>query len=91
MHTLTYDPQYAVPPGETLIEALQERDMSQAKLARRMGRPPQMINEIARGKKRITEDTALQLEMVLGIPGYFWLEREARYRQALAKCRREPD
>jgi len=42
--------------------------MSQADLARRMGRPPQAINEIVRGSKALTPETALQLEQVWGCP-----------------------
>jgi len=36
---LPYVPDYAVPPGETLEEALEELGMSQSELARRTGRP----------------------------------------------------
>lgn len=32
-----------------------------------------------RGKKAITAQTALQLEDVLGVPAYIWLNLEARY------------
>ena len=39
-------PDWAVAPGEILIEALEERAMSQSELARRMGRPTKTINEI---------------------------------------------
>ena len=55
----------AIPPGTYLGEELAARDMSQKELAERMGRPPQVINEIIKGKKAITEETALELERVL--------------------------
>jgi addiction module HigA family antidote len=54
--------------------------MSQSELARRMDRPVQAINEILRGVKAITPDTALQLEAVLGVPGDFWVRLDADYR-----------
>ena len=57
----------AIPPGELLEEELDARGMSQAEFARRIGRPPQMVNEIIRGKKQITHDTALEFERVLVI------------------------
>ncbi len=38
-----------------------------------------------RGKAAITADTALQFERVLGAPAAFWQEREARYREFLAR------
>jgi hypothetical protein len=37
------------------------------------------------GKAAISEDTALRLERVLGSTARFWLQREAEYREALAR------
>lgn len=75
----------AIPPGEYLGEVLEEMGISQAELARRMGRPPQAINEILKGEKAITPETALQLEQVVGVPAYFWSNLEASYRLVIAK------
>jgi HTH-type transcriptional regulator / antitoxin HigA len=80
-----YTPDYVSPPGETLLETIEERGMSQAELAERMGRPKKTINEIINGKAAITPETALQLERVLGIPASFWNNRERHYREALAR------
>jgi len=74
-------PDIAVSPGEYLAEEIEARGMSQKELARRMGRPSNAINEIVRGKKAITAETALQLEEVMPeIPARFWLNLEADYR-----------
>jgi HTH-type transcriptional regulator/antitoxin HigA len=73
------------PPGDTLVETLDVIYMSQADLARRMGRPLKTINEVVKGKVAITADTALQLEKVLNIPAGFWLRREQYYRETLAR------
>ena len=80
-----YAPDIVSPPGETLLDILEERDMSQAELARRMGRPHKTINEIIHGKAAITAETALQLERVLGTPASFWNNREQNYRAFLAE------
>ena len=80
-----YAPDTVSPPGETLLDILEERDMSQAELARRMGRPHKTINEIIHGKAAITAETALQLERVLGTPANFWNNREQNYRAFLAE------
>lgn len=80
-----YQPDYVSPPGETLLETLEAIDMSQAELARRMGRPVKTINEIVQGKTAITAETALQLEQVLRIPASFWLKREQQYQESLAR------
>jgi addiction module HigA family antidote len=80
-----YAPDFISPPGETLAEILEERNMSQSELAQRMGRPRKTINEIIKGKAEITSDTALQIELVLGTPASFWMERERLYREYLAR------
>ena len=81
----TYMSDLAIPPGEYLEEVLEEMDITQAELARRMGRPPQAINEILKGEKAITPETALQLEQVVGVPAYFWSNLESEYRLVMAK------
>jgi addiction module HigA family antidote len=80
-----YVPDVVSPPGETLMEMLEERGMSQAELAERTGRPKKTINEIIKGKATITPATALQLERVLGAPASFWNNREQQYRENLAR------
>ncbi len=61
--------------------------MSQAELARRMGRPLKTINEIVNGKASITADTALQLELALGVSAGVWTGLERLYRDHLARQR----
>ena len=78
-------PDVAIPPGETLAETLEAKRMSQAELARRMGRPVQAINEIVRGRKAITAGTALALQAVLGVPADFWMHLEGDYRLTAAR------
>jgi HTH-type transcriptional regulator/antitoxin HigA len=82
---------WAVMPGELLLEALEDRGMSQSDLARRMGRPIKTINEIVNGKASITPDTAIQLELTLGITADFWINLEAAYRAQLARTRSEEE
>jgi HTH-type transcriptional regulator / antitoxin HigA len=80
-----YVPDVVSPPGVTLQDVLEERDLSQADLADRTGRTKKTINEIIKGKAPITPETALQLEKVLGIPAAFWDSREMAYRSYLAR------
>lgn len=79
-----YAPDFVSKPGDTLLELLKEREMSQAELSRRMGRPKKTINEIIQGKASITPETALQLEKVLDVPAHFWSNRQQQYDQHLA-------
>lgn len=78
-------PDIVVPPGDRLLEVLDEFGMSQAELAMRTGRPLKTINEIVKGKVAITPETALQLERVLGKSASFWNNLEGDYREALAR------
>jgi addiction module HigA family antidote len=82
-----YIPDAVSPPGGTLLDLLEERGLSQADLAARTGRPRKTINEIIQGKAAITPDTALQFERVFGTPAAFWLAREARYQEFVARQR----
>ena len=80
-----WQPDWSVPPGDVLQEALEERSMTQAELARRMGRPLKTINEIVKAKAAVTPDTAIQLERALGISAQFWNGLETNYRAQIAR------
>ena len=80
-----YEPDFISPPGETLQDILDNIGMSQAELARRMGRPTKTINEIIKAETALLPRTALQLEKVLNIPASFWNNREKKYREYLAR------
>lgn len=85
MPTKSFEPDWLVAPGEILAEALVDRGMTQADLARRMARPLKTISEIATGKAALTPETAIQLERTLGISASLWTGLEAKYREGLAR------
>jgi antitoxin HigA-1 len=61
-------------PGEMLLEEfLRPRGISQSEFAARLGVSFPRLNEIIRGKRGVTPDTALRLERVLGMSADFWL------------------
>lgn len=74
-----FTPTYAYPPGDTLVELLDSRQMTQAELAERTGLTPKTVNEIAKGKAPVTPETALHLERVLGLPASFWNNLQKRF------------
>ena len=76
-----------IPPGEVLEEEIEARGMTQKELAARLGKPAQAVNEIIKGRKAITPDTAIGLGKVLGISAHFWNTLEADYRMTLARNR----
>jgi HTH-type transcriptional regulator/antitoxin HigA len=59
--------------------------MTQKELARRMGRPPQVVNGIIKAKKSISLETALELEKAPGMPARVWVNLESVYRMTKAK------
>jgi HTH-type transcriptional regulator/antitoxin HigA len=83
--TKHFIPDFAVPPGETLLEVIESLGISQSDLAGRADRPKKTINEIIKGKAAITPETAIQFERVLGTPASFWTNLEQQYRTALAR------
>lgn len=87
----SYEPDYAVPPGETLAEVLEVRQMSQAELARRTGLSAKHINLILKGTAPITPDTALKLERVLNIPARIWNALEVNYQGHLSRLSEEQE
>lgn len=69
-----------VHPGEILLEEfLLPLGVSQYRLAKDTSVPPRRINEIVRGMRAITADTALRLARYFGTTERFWLNLQAHY------------
>jgi addiction module HigA family antidote len=61
-------------PGEILrLDFLRPRGISQTALAKRLKVPIQRVNQICRGRRAVTPDTALRLARVFGTSPEFWL------------------
>lgn len=83
--THEYEPDYAVPPGQTLQETIEVLGMDQRELALRSGLSPKHINLVIKGTAPITHDTAIRLERVTGVSARMWNNLEAKYREQLAR------
>lgn len=69
-----------VHPGEILKEEfLDPMGISQAELARRISVSSARINEIVRGRRSISPDTALRLSRCFGMSEHFWIHLQAHY------------
>ncbi|MHC5040140.1 MAG: HigA family addiction module antitoxin [Planctomycetota bacterium] len=67
-----------VPPGELLLEEfLKPMGLSQYRLAKEIGVPPQRIGEIVAGRRAITADTDLRLCRFFGLSNGYWLRAQA--------------
>jgi addiction module HigA family antidote len=77
-------------PGEVLkIEFLRPLRQTQAKLAEHIGVPVQRINEIIRGKRGITPETAWLFAQAFGTMPQFWINLQASYDLARARPNRK--
>jgi plasmid maintenance system antidote protein VapI len=82
---------WAVPPGEILFEALEEREMNPTELARQMGRTVEEVYDLFVPTIPITAEIAADLEQALGISAGMWLGLEREYRKRLAQMRRSDE
>ena len=80
-----FAPDWVSPPGDTLLDILEERDWTQAELAQRLGYSEKHVNQLIKGKVPLTEDAAIRLERVVGSTVGFWLAREAKFRERCAR------
>jgi antitoxin HigA-1 len=77
-----------IHPGEILQEEfLVPLGTSQYRVAKETSVPPGRINEIVRGTRAITADTALRLSRYFGTSERFWLNLQMRYDLELEKDR----
>src|SRR5437660_7635449 len=77
-----------IHPGEILLEEfLSPLGLSQYWLAKETSVPPRRINEIVRGSRSISADTALRLARYFGTSERFWLNLQARYDLEVEKDR----
>jgi antitoxin HigA-1 len=68
-----------VSVGEMLVEEFMEPlGITQTELAERAGLPRKHVNELCRGRRSVTADTALILSRVFGNSADFWLNTQRR-------------
>jgi HTH-type transcriptional regulator / antitoxin HigA len=89
--TYEYTPDYAVPPGETLREVIEDLNMTQKDLARRTSLTEQTIVRILKGDQPITFETANKLELVTGVVARLWNNLEMKYREQLSKIKQKAE
>ena len=72
-------------PGELIRDELEERHLTQAKLAEQIGVSPSLLNEVINGKRGVNTELALLLEAALGISANMFLQLQADYNMQVAK------
>ena len=75
-------------PGEILLlEFLEPLQISQYRLAKDVSVPPRRINEIVKGTRAITANTALRLGRYFGTSERFWMNLQTHYDLELERDR----
>ena len=75
-----------IHPGEVIREeVLTMLDMSVNRLAKHLAIDAGRLNEIVRGRRGITADTALRLARYLGTSPEFWLNLQSHYELRVAE------
>ena len=84
-------PENRIPthPGEILLEEfLNPLGLSQVAFAGHIGVPVQRVNEIVRGKRGITPESAWLFSEALGTTPEFWMNLQANYDLVRSKPKR---
>ena len=75
-----------IHPGEILLKDwLEPMGLTQYALAKAIGVPPRRINEIVKGLRGITVDTALRLATYFGTDAQSWLNLQNHYDTEMAR------
>ena len=73
------EPMAPIHPGDHLADYLEGAGVSQYRLAKGIRVPPRRINEIVKGTRAITADTAVRLAKFFGTSEMFWMNLQAAY------------
>ncbi len=76
---------FAIHPGEILLtEFMHPYGLTAYRLAKELCVPLPRVNDIVRGKRGVSADTALRLGIYFGLPAQFWLNLQNDYDLRLA-------
>ncbi len=76
-----------IHPGEILREEMEERGLNIARVARDLRVPSSRIDQILKGKRSISAETALRLGRYFGTSGQLWIRLQAAYDLEVAQDR----
>src|SRR5205085_6336308 len=75
-----------VHPGEVLLEDfMKPHGLTSDRVAKDIGVPPLRINQIVKGERGISADTALRLARYFGTSAEVWARMQARYELEVAQ------
>ncbi len=83
VNTVGLSRDFIIHPGETLVEVIEDREMTQRELAIRTGMTEKHISTVIHGQKGISATFAKKLEYALGIEASFWMNLQSNYEREL--------
>lgn len=86
----TFQPNWVSPPGDTIADILEEKNLSPSQFSDQIGYAVGITNDLLHGYSHITIEMAQRLERVLGVPAAFWLNRESQYREGISRLQITP-
>jgi addiction module HigA family antidote len=83
-------PRKPIHPGDMLLEEfLQPKGLSQREFAEKLGWTTAKLNELVKGKRGVTADTALDLAKALGTSPELWMNLQMMWDLRRAELRRK--
>ncbi len=85
----SFQPNWASPPGETILDFLSENEISIANFSKQMEIKSTYAKKLLKGNEQVTDTIAEKLGSIIGSTKSFWLARESQYRNDLLHLQRE--
>ena len=79
MNKIEYENLSAYHPGYYIAELLEDLEMKQEELAKRLTITPKNLSDLINGKASISENIAKNLSLMLGTSADIWLELQKKY------------
>ncbi len=86
-----FQPDWTSAPGDTIIDILQQRDISDVGFATLMNLPLEDTADLLQGRSTVTLTIARKLASVLGASVEFWMSRDYQYRQDARRFHEEEE
>lgn len=83
--TIRYESDYAVKPGETIHDLLEEHKMSIGAAAYRLGITIEEFLDVLAAKKRISTLLAFGLEKLFNVKAEFWINLQINYEKDIVR------
>ena len=77
--------EYIIPPGETLKELLETKNITSSELSLKIKTEQKIVDGIIDGTEPITKEIADKFSKVFNIPSSFWNNLEKNYRDTLER------